>query len=759
MSSLTGPSLAPPGRWRRWAHGLASVVLMAVAAGFALSVTQSGSQDTTAATKDSRTVLQSVLGSLSDQYLQFMAKALDDSTNAPWTLRPGSPADRARLRQLVATSPFINAGAGLVDLTGAPITVYTRGGWPATSDPGLASLRAGLLAGQPGLSGALTSTPRPSVALAVPVMRAGRPVALLVGLTDLASSQLQQYVAGLQVGKGATSYVLDGRGLAVAASDPALLGHHPPGLPPLAGGGTRATVYRVGGHQQYLSYTKLIWGGWVTANAQPTATFLGPVRSDWFRIELVLFLILTAGAAWFAWLNQQRVAALRELAQSALLDPLTALPNRAAFGQRMEQLAAQAGEGGRFAVLFVDLDRFKLVNDTHGHLVGDELLVAVGDRLQQALREEDFLARLSGDEFGVLVANAGTLDRARGLAQRLLAALEEPFVLTGGVSVVARASVGVALTDGSDAVEDALRDADLAMYAAKEAGGQVLRVFEVSMAAASRRRLELEHQLRAGIPAGQLLVHYQPIFELTSGRPVAVEALVRWNHPTRGLLLPADFLDVAADSELVCSVGDWVREQALERLARWRAALPAGDALGLSLNVSPRELRRGPRFVADVRRSLRRWAVAPQSLELELSESVLSTDIDEILPALEGFCRLGVRLAMDDFGAGQSTLAHITRWPLSCLKLDRTLVADAVTGERGRAVVESVLQLAEALGLTVVAEGIETPEQLRFLTSLGCARGQGFLLAPPLPAPECEAVLRAGPRSRPPVPVPRASGR
>ncbi|HEU4672324.1 MAG TPA: EAL domain-containing protein [Candidatus Limnocylindrales bacterium] len=432
------------------------------------------------------------------------------------------------------------------------------------------------------------------------------------------------------------------------------------------------------------------------------------------------------------------------LLTAARTDPLTGLPNRRLFTERVEQaLSRRARHGGRIAVLFLDLDGFKLVNDGLGHAAGDAVLIRIGDRLRGVLREEDTIARLGGDEFGVLLEDVLDIDDAVAASDRISAAIAEPLEVDGRQWSI-RASIGVALDEGRAAsASELLRNADTAMYRAKSATTGPVAVFEPSMHATQVARLEIDAALREALVRSELSLHYQPIVELSSGRIAAVEALVRWQHPTRGLLLPSEFIPVAEETGLVVGIGRWVLVEAARQLGRWRAEGTAAADGYVTVNTSVRQLL-DPAFPDEVERALLAAALPPGCLVLEVTESLMLVE-DTIAPdALRRLRGLGVRVAIDDFGTGYSSLGRLRGMPVDAIKIDRSFVDGLGSEPEKAAIVSAALAVARALGLGVTAEGIETDEQLRVLVELGCAYGQGFRFAPPLTAARTAALLAAG---------------
>jgi diguanylate cyclase (GGDEF)-like protein/PAS domain S-box-containing protein len=447
--------------------------------------------------------------------------------------------------------------------------------------------------------------------------------------------------------------------------------------------------------------------------------------------------------------TSQREAA-EALSQLALHDPLTALPNRSLFMDRLAQALCRLDRRDRvLAVLFVDLDRFKAINDRFGHAAGDETLLAVGDRLREVLRPHDTVARLGGDEFVVLCEDLEDDKAAMRVAERVLTALERP-ILCGDHAVVSSASIGIALTRRSDTTPDALlRDADMAMYRAKETGRNRVEVFDNSARLRSQARVQTAEELRLGVDSGQLRVVYQPIVHLGQATPAGVEALVRWQHPRRGLLAPAEFIDVAEDTGLVVPLGAWVLRQACRDLTEVldRGAAGGASELVMSVNLSARQLTT-PGLLPMVDRILSDFDLAPSRLCFEITESVLMDDVDLAIPVLSKLRDLGVRLAIDDFGTGYSSLGYLRRFPVDIVKLDRAFVAGLGSDSAADAITAAVINLGHALGLSVIAEGVENEDQLTVLRALRCDRAQGYLWSAPQAAARLAEWIAAKPSAQ-----------
>jgi diguanylate cyclase (GGDEF)-like protein len=421
-----------------------------------------------------------------------------------------------------------------------------------------------------------------------------------------------------------------------------------------------------------------------------------------------------------------------QLEHQAFHDTLTGLANRALFLDRVEHALARGTRGGEtVAVMFLDLDDFKTINDSLGHGSGDRVLVAVAARLEQLLRPGDTIARLGGDEFAILLEDASVEDAIR-VVERILGSLEEPFG-QDSKSILVRASLGIAVADDPrlDAA-DLLRNADVAMYAAKARGKGRFEVFRPDMHVAALKRLEMEGELQGGIQERQFVLHYQPILDLESGRIVALEALIRWNHSGR-LVPPADFIPLAEESDLIVSIGRWVLEEACGQAADWHREYPADPPLGVNANVSGKQFQH-PGLVDDVAAILKSTGIHPASLTLEMTESILVRETETGVARLRELKDLGVRVALDDFGTGYSSLGYLKRFPIDVLKIDKSFVDGIGDGPGGSAIVRAIISLGESLSLGVSAEGIETEEQVAVLQALRCRWGQGFYFAKPMDA-------------------------
>ena len=448
---------------------------------------------------------------------------------------------------------------------------------------------------------------------------------------------------------------------------------------------------------------------------------------------------------------EQRAEEMRHL---ALHDPLTDLANRTLFGDRLEHALARAARSREpLAVLFLDPDRFKAVNDSLGHAAGDELLLQVADRLAGCLRPADTLARLGGDEFAVLLEDLSQDSSGAAVADRLLEALQAP-VTAGGAALVVQASIGVAVsTIGRETAGELLRNADLAMYSAKTKGRGRYAEFEPAMHASSLGALEMEADLRRGLRDGEFLLHYQPLTSVQNGQLSGVEALVRWQHPERGMVSPTQFIPVAEATGLIVPLGLWVLQQACQQMSSWRRRYPGQPELTLAVNLSGAQLL--PGLVGTVEQVLVDTGLPPTALVLEVTESLLMAETPTMISILSDLRTLGVRLAIDDFGTGYSSLNRLSSLPVDILKIDKSFI-DGVGTERTAGVVAGMISMAHSLDLAVVAEGVEEGDQLAFLRQHGCDEMQGFLLARPMAPAGVEHLLAHPSARRPALPAPTA---
>ena len=427
---------------------------------------------------------------------------------------------------------------------------------------------------------------------------------------------------------------------------------------------------------------------------------------------------------------------LREL---AFHDPLTLLANRSLFADRVHQAIRHVADGMTPAVLYIDLDNFKTVNDSLGHAAGDQLLRGVADGLVKCTRVGDTVARLGGDEFAVLIDHAPNIDAALAVARQVIGACRQSFEIDGQ-TVQVGASVGVAVAERTSNVERLLRNADTAMYTAKSRGkGQVV-LFTPEMLETSRRRARVENELSEAVEQDQLVAHYQPIVDLGSRHLVGVEALMRWQHPARGLVMPADFIPLAEEGGQIVKLTQWMLNRACADLARMQREIAQGDGLRVSVNVSGRYLNH-PGIIADVSAALAASRVAPQCLILEVTESLLLENSGQLARTFSQLKNIGVRVALDDFGTGYSALAYLHRFPIDILKIDRSFVSrlgepDSNDGRAAATLARVILSLADAFGLDTVAEGIEDDAQRAALLDIGCVTGQGFAFGKPMPLEE-----------------------
>ncbi len=431
----------------------------------------------------------------------------------------------------------------------------------------------------------------------------------------------------------------------------------------------------------------------------------------------------------------------KQLRDLAFFDPLTGLANRTFFRERLnEAVIASRRHGDRVALLFIDMDRFKDVNDTLGHEAGDELIIQAADRIRASLRDTDTVARLGGDEFTIILTEVDNAESAGQVAQHIIERLHEPFTLFGN-EVVVGASIGISVFPDDGADGDALvKNADTAMYHAKDCGRGNFQFFQAEMNERMLRRVTLERDLRRALEREEFVLYYQPKYDLASARLVGVEALVRWQHPERGLLAPGEFVPLAEERNLIVPLGRWVLATACRQVKHWERA-----GLGmhpLAVNLSSRQFQQTD-LLRQVHDTLYATHLDPGLLELEITESVLMERPDETADLLERLRAMGVRIAIDDFGTGYSSLAYLKRFAVDTLKIDRSFVSD-LPGDRGDvSIVDSIIALATARGINVVAEGVETPAQRDFLRARGCRQAQGFLFSRPLPNAEMEAVLHA----------------
>jgi len=452
--------------------------------------------------------------------------------------------------------------------------------------------------------------------------------------------------------------------------------------------------------------------------------------------------------------NASRMAGSQtDITEGKVSDPLTGLPNRLLFIDRVGRLIKhmKRRKNHLFAVLFMDLDGFKMINDSMGHLVGDQLLLGVANRLEKCLRSTDTVARLGetetftvarlgGDEFTVLLDDIKDPDDAKRAADRMMKALVAPFIL-GGKEVFTSVSIGIALSNSAyEQPEEILRDADTAMYRAKSLGKARYEVFDADMRASVMARLQLETDLRRALERGEFRNFYQPIVALASGEIAGFEALLRWQHPTRGLLGPGEFIPVAEETGLIRELGWWNLREACRQISEWRASASGHRNLTISVNLSAKQFLQ-PKLVEDIGKLLSDLALPPEVLKLEITESTVMGDPTAAVEMLQHIKSLGIQLAIDDFGTGYSSLSYLHRFPLDTLKIDRSFISNMGDDGEGMEIARTILPMANNLRLDVVAEGVETIQQVALLKKLQCKYGQGFYFSRPLSAEGTSALL------------------
>jgi diguanylate cyclase (GGDEF)-like protein len=441
------------------------------------------------------------------------------------------------------------------------------------------------------------------------------------------------------------------------------------------------------------------------------------------------------------WVSTHEDITERRRAEAALAfmarhDALTELPNRTLFQERLNEAIARARRGSCCALLCLDLDHFKMINDTLGHPVGDSLLRAVADRLSAAVRNIDTVARLGGDEFAIIQADLDTPNDSAVLANRIIATLNEPFDIDGH-RVVTGTSIGIAMAPNDGTSSDTLlRNADIALYLAKAEGRGVFRFFEPQLEARVQARREVEVDLRNALPANEFSVYYQPILNLRSGKVAGFEALIRWNHPTRGLIGPADFIPIAEETGLIVPIGDWVLRAACLEAANWPRDIE------IAVNLSSVQFKSG-QLLDSVRQALAISGLDPNRLELEITESILLQNSQDTRALLHQLRALGIRIALDDFGTGYSSLGYLRSFPFDKIKIDRSFVRDIGLNSGSAVIVGAVVSIARGLGMTTVAEGVETADQLARVRSLGCSMVQGYLFSRPRPSAEVPGLIRS----------------
>jgi diguanylate cyclase (GGDEF)-like protein len=457
------------------------------------------------------------------------------------------------------------------------------------------------------------------------------------------------------------------------------------------------------------------------------------------------------------------LARIRTQVTTRRADPLTGLPNRVLFMDRLQRLIARGTTAGSppFAVFFLDVDRFKLVNDSLGHMAGDELLIAVARRLETSLRSTDTvarfagehtLARLGGDEFTILLDGVRNALDAQAVAERLLQTMAQPFQLQGR-EIVTSVSIGIVMSASRySQAEDMVRDADTAMYRAKALGKARCEIFDTSMLEAVELRLQLESDLRRALERHEMRVYYQPIVALSETQLCGFEALLRWHHPERGVLSPDEFIPVAEETGLIVPIGNWVLHEACRQMRAWDVEFPDCANLTINVNLSPRQCMQ-PDLVSDVKRVIEDTGLAPERLKLEITEGVVLENSDAVAEVLGQLRALGVQLGLDDFGMGYSALSYLRRFPFQTLKIDRSFV-DGMQADSGNAeIIRAIVSLASGLAMDVTAEGVETEDQVSRLKDLACEFGQGFYFYKPLAQEDARAVLKQGKWAMTPKPV------
>ncbi len=436
-----------------------------------------------------------------------------------------------------------------------------------------------------------------------------------------------------------------------------------------------------------------------------------------------------------------RIKAEHKLKHDALHDSLTGLPNRNLLMERLELAFKRAKRHPeyQFALLFLDLDNFKVINDSMGHLIGDELLLAVVTRLNKFIRETDLAARLGGDEFVILLEELDDIEEAVRVAERILEFMRSPFRLNDR-EVFTSTSIGIVVGSTSyQSAEDLLRDADLAMYRAKQSGRGQYAIFDPAMQLQVKQRLHLENDLRKALENDEFTLYYQPIFDLETDVIQGFETLIRWQHPQRGFVSPGEFIAIAEETELIAPMGHWILHTASQQLASWQAQFPA-KPLRISINLSVKQLQSS--LLQQLEEVLATYNLQNNSLGLEITESMLVQNVEVTRRLLEQIKAEGICLSIDDFGTGYSSLSYLNQLPVDTLKIDRTFVSPAATDIRNQVIAESVIALSNALGLKAIAEGIETPQQLQWLKGLDCELGQGFLFSPPVTAAQATELLK-----------------
>ena len=441
----------------------------------------------------------------------------------------------------------------------------------------------------------------------------------------------------------------------------------------------------------------------------------------------------------------ERKSMEQQLLHDALHDALTGLPNRALFMDRLEQQLkkSQSQTNHLFAVLFLDLDRFKVVNDSVGHLVGDKLLIEIAHRLEKSISPTDTVARLGGDEFTILLENISSKSEATLVAESIYQTLTFPFYIDG-YELFSTASIGIALSSqGYEKPEDMLRDADLTMYSAKERGKACYEVFDCSMRDRALQRLELETDLRRAMERQEFEVYYQPITSLALGTLAGFEALVRWNHPTKGSIKPADFIPVCEETGSIVPLGNWLLKQACQAARNWQLKYPEHPAIKISVNLSPQQFR--VQLIEEVETALAETNLPGKLLKLEITESVLIDNLATVTEIIHSLRKQEIQFSIDDFGTGYSSLSYLHQFPVDTIKIDRSFVSQMQPNGDNAAIVKAIVTLAHMLNMDIIAEGIETTAQLAQLKLLQCEYGQGFFFSKPLSEADADAFIANSP--------------
>jgi diguanylate cyclase (GGDEF)-like protein len=441
-----------------------------------------------------------------------------------------------------------------------------------------------------------------------------------------------------------------------------------------------------------------------------------------------------------------RKTAEEQLLHDAFHDALTGLPNRALFLDRLQHVieSAERRRDLLYAVLFLDIDRFKVINDSLGHSVGDLLLIEVGRRLTTCLRPGDTVARLGGDEFAVLLENIADETDAADIAERVQKSLAPSFFIHGHEVFITQ-SIGLALkADRYTGSEQILRDADIAMYQAKAKGKARYEFFDTTMHASIVDRLQLEADLRLAVEHRQgFVLHYQPIMNLKDRRLIGFEALVRWNHPSRGLVYPLDFIPLAEETGMIFPISEWTVRESCQQLHAWQKRYPSNPPLRMSINISSRQFLQ-PRFVEKIAGILEETGLIPTGLALEITESVIMENSEAAVATMAKLKAMGVCIHIDDFGTGYSSLSYLHHFPVNALKIDRSFISKMSTSDENREIVKTIVALAQSLNLDVIAEGVELKDQLETVRNLECQYGQGFFFARPMAAAAMEAWIKNG---------------